>query len=145
MGTLDRHWEHCGKKPVGTLKSKKLPTTPIWLNLSSYDCHIFYFFYMDDRQLCHFKKNSLKNHWLQQTSKYLFKKVIISLFVTIIGHCVPCRATGGTRSPPVVVGQAGLGELWRNCRVLQRRPPIGDRERREGKTRPGTKQVNQWK
>jgi hypothetical protein len=38
-----------------------------------------------------------------------FKTVIISLFATIIGHCVPCRATGGTRSPPVVVGQAGLG------------------------------------
>jgi hypothetical protein len=41
--------------------------------------------------------------------EYLFFKVIISLFATIIGHCVPCRATVGTRSPPVVVGQAGLG------------------------------------
>ncbi len=44
--TLERHWEHCGKKPMGKnqWEPPKIQKAPIWLNLSSYDCHIFYFF-----------------------------------------------------------------------------------------------------
>ncbi len=66
------------------------------------------------------------------------------MFATIIGHCVPCRATGGTRSPPVVVGQAGLGGggCGGTAVSFSDDPRLGTGN--GGRGRPGTKQVDQW-